>query len=71
MRAEPIHDNCSYITYSPEEMQEHKRTCKARMMANPANMQDPTYQMGRAFMTVTADDADYIPKVAKSRGDFS
>ncbi len=61
--AETIKDNLSYIVYSCEEMQEHKKKCKERMSANPANFHDPSYQMQRALVTISGDDADYIPKV--------
>ena len=58
-----IASNRPYIIYSPEEMQEHKRKCKARMSSNPANIKDPTYQMQRALKSVMGDDVDYIPKI--------
>ena len=45
-------------------MQEHKRRCKAKMSSNPANLQNSGYQMQRALLTISGDDADYIPKVA-------
>lgn len=62
MWAEIVNEG-AYITYSPEEMQEHKRKCREKMSSNPVNMHDHTYQMQRALRTVSGDDADYIPKV--------
>jgi hypothetical protein len=53
----------NYIIYSPEEMQKHKKICKEKMSSNPINRKDPTYQMRRALLTLSADDTDYIPKI--------
>lgn len=53
----------SYVVYSPEQMQEHKRKCMEQMRSNPKNHKDSTYQMQRALKTVSGDDVDYIPKV--------
>lgn len=53
----------SFIVYSTDELQEHKRKCKENIVSNPLNRQDSNYQMERALLTITADDADYIPKV--------
>lgn len=51
------------ITYTSQEMEEHKKSCKERMISNPGNHQDPSYQLPRAIRTVSGNDADYIPKV--------
>jgi hypothetical protein len=52
------------ITYSPEEINEHKKRCVSQMVSNASYHQDPTYQMRRAILTISASDCDYIPKVA-------
>lgn len=57
-------DGNGHIIYSPEEMHEHKRNCIKQISTNPVNLQDPTYHMQRALLCITADDTDYIPKVA-------
>ncbi len=64
LSAETVHSNDLRVTYSPQEMQEHKRKCKLQMSSNPSNIKDPNYQMRRALATVSGDDTDYIPKVA-------
>ncbi len=51
------------IVYSKQEMQEHKKKCIEAIVSNPANRQDPSYQMQRTLLTISADDTDYIPKV--------
>ena len=51
------------IVCSKEEMEEHKRQCKEKILANPATYQDPTYQLQRALGTISADDCDSIAKV--------
>ncbi len=51
------------ITYSLEEIQNHKQKCINDIRSNPANIKDRTYQMGRAITTILGDDCDYIPKV--------
>ena len=63
IQTEMANSHHSYIVYSPEQMQEHKRKCTERMSSNPSNLKDLTYQMQRALKTVLGDDADYIPKV--------
>jgi hypothetical protein len=50
----------SYIVYTPEEMEAHKAPWKKAISSNPANLQDTSYQMERALLTITGDDADYI-----------
>ncbi len=54
--------NSGSIIYTQEEMAEHRNRWKAFMSSNPSNLRDPSYQMQRALLTVTGDDADYIPK---------
>ena len=61
--SENTNDYQQYIVYSKEEIEEHKRKCKESMSSNPKNLQDPSYQMKRALLTISADDSDYIPKV--------
>lgn len=63
-QTETINEERSYIVYSREEMQEHKKSWLKHMSSNPANLKDSTYQMKRALLNVAGDDADYIPKVA-------
>jgi hypothetical protein len=53
----------SYIIYTQEEMQSHKKRCKKEISSNPLNIKDPSYQTKRALLTISGDDADYIPKV--------
>lgn len=52
-----------FITYSSEEIQQHKEKCIKNISSNPINLQDPTYQMERAISTIMGDDCDYIPKI--------
>ncbi len=61
--AEQLNENYSYITYPRAEMQEHKRKCIERMSSNSSNLQDSTYQMQRAILTISGDDVDYVPKI--------
>lgn len=63
MYAQYTHCDEPLITYSFEEMQAHKAQFMHKMKNNSANIKDPTYQMKRALLTVSGDDADYIPKV--------
>lgn len=49
--------------YTPEEMAKHKEVCCQQIRANPANHNDPSYQMARTLRCIAGDDADYIPKV--------
>lgn len=55
--------NHEFITYSPQQIELHKKTCIAAMSSNPQNQKDPSYQMQRAIATILGDDCDYIPKV--------
>lgn len=61
--SEIINDTNLYIIYSCKEIQEHKEKCKKKMILNPENLKDYTYQMQRALRTISGDDSDYIPKV--------
>ncbi len=58
-----IYSFTEYITYSPEEMLLHKAQCKKDISSNLSYKKDETYQMQRALATISANDADYIPKV--------
>ncbi len=52
-----------FIIYAPSQMDEHRDICKEKMITNPANLSDPTYQMQRAMRTISGTDSDYIPKI--------
>ena len=51
-----------YLVYSAEQMLQHKKQCREKMQSS--NQRDESYQLNRALLTVSGDDADYIPKVA-------
>lgn len=51
------------IVFSVAQMQEHKKLCINKMRSNPANLNNPSYQLQRAISNISGDDADYIPKV--------
>lgn len=61
-RAEP--HNLPFYTYTAEEMATHKEACIAQILSNPANHNNPSYQLERTIRCILGDDSDYIPKVA-------